>query len=201
MLGMYVPDRFSLKALESRTGSGCSPRRVRKGEKFGPFAGEKKLPGELDESLDTRLMWEVRGSKGDVLYILDASNPRYANWLRFVHQAPSQEQKNLAAIQDGENIFYLAVDDIDTDTELLIGYLDNARHLKEDYPCLLCESSFPSEEILANHLQTLHQRPSSEEKDFKCRNCGKKFPVRQALQRHVLHCSESPDPSSDSKSH
>lgn len=30
------------------------------GEKFGPFAGEKKLPGELDESSDTRLMWEVK---------------------------------------------------------------------------------------------------------------------------------------------
>lgn len=30
-----------------------------KGEKFGPFAGEKKLPSELDESTDTRLMWEV----------------------------------------------------------------------------------------------------------------------------------------------
>lgn len=42
---------------------------------------------------------QVRSSKGDVLYILDASNPRHANWLRFVHQAPSQEQKNLAAIQ------------------------------------------------------------------------------------------------------
>lgn len=27
--------------------------------------------------------------------------------------------------QDGENIFYLAVDDIDTDTELLIGFLDS----------------------------------------------------------------------------
>lgn len=32
---------------------------VLKGEKFGPFAGEKKLPSELDESSDTRLMWEV----------------------------------------------------------------------------------------------------------------------------------------------
>ena len=44
-------------------------------------------------------VWQVRGNKGDVLYVLDASNPRHANWLRFVHQAPSQEQKNLAAIQ------------------------------------------------------------------------------------------------------
>lgn len=32
---------------------------VLKGEKFGPFAGEKKLPSELDEGSDTRLMWEV----------------------------------------------------------------------------------------------------------------------------------------------
>lgn len=47
----------------------------------------------------TVFLLQVRGSKGDVLYILDASNPRHANWLRFVHQAPSQEQKNLAAIQ------------------------------------------------------------------------------------------------------
>lgn len=51
--------------------------------------------------------FQVRGSKGDVLYILDASNPRYANWLRFVHQAPSQEQKNLAAIQ----VYFFSVDD------------------------------------------------------------------------------------------
>uniref|UniRef100_A0A8C6U0S6 Zinc finger protein n=1 Tax=Neogobius melanostomus TaxID=47308 RepID=A0A8C6U0S6_9GOBI len=219
MLGMYVPDRFSLKSSKVQDGIGLyTARRVKKGEKFGPFAGEKKLPSELDESSDTRLMWEVRGSKGDVLYILDASNPRYANWLRFVHQAPSQEQKNLAAIQDGENIFYLAVDDIETDTELLIGFLDSdmeeeeeeeedeedvrdedenskeAKHLvikKEDHPCLLCESSFPSEEILAAHLQSLHQRPSTEEKEFKCRNCGKKFPIKQALQRHYEQHKEA----------
>ncbi|KAB0343698.1 hypothetical protein FD754_020624 [Muntiacus muntjak] len=43
--------------------------------------------------------FSVRGSKGEVLYILDATNPRHSNWLRFVHEAPSQEQKNLAAIQ------------------------------------------------------------------------------------------------------
>ncbi|XP_068448837.1 PR domain zinc finger protein 5 [Clinocottus analis] len=232
MLGMYVPDRFSLKASKVQDGIGLyTARRVKKGEKFGPFAGEKKLPVELEESSDTRLMWEVRGSKGDVLYILDASNPRHANWLRFVHQAPSAEQKNLAAIQDGENIFYLAVDDIETDTELLIGYLDSdmeeeeeeeeeevirdeeetskeAKRLelellikKEDHPCLLCESSFPSEDVLAAHLQSLHQRPSSDDKEFKCRSCGKRFPIKQALQRHVLHCSESLDQSGDSKAH
>ncbi|TRZ03196.1 hypothetical protein DNTS_005397, partial [Danionella cerebrum] len=118
---------------------------------------------------------------------------------------------------DGENIFYLAVDDIETDTELLIGYLDSdmeyseedsdeeheikdeeenskgSNHLvadaevlikQEDHPCLLCESSFPSEEVLAEHLQSLHQRASiQEQQGFQCRSCGKEFPVKQALQR------------------
>ncbi|KAM3832009.1 PR domain zinc finger protein 5 [Vipera latastei] len=224
MLGMYVPDRFALKSSKIQDGMGLfTARRVKKGEKFGPFAGEKRMPQELDENTDCRLMWEVRGNKGEVLYVLDASNPRHSNWLRFVHEAPSQEQKNLAAIQEGENIFYLAVEDIETDTELLIGYLDsdmeeveeddeeeaiinqeeedsnnnnNGTHkdlqqtnekdsstCKEDHACPSCESSFASQEILAEHLQTLHQKPS-EEKEFKCRNCGKKFPVKQALQRH-----------------
>ncbi|XP_016430081.1 PR domain zinc finger protein 5 [Sinocyclocheilus rhinocerous] len=236
MLGMYVPDRFVLKSSKVQDGMGLyTARAVKKGEKFGPFAGEKRMLSDLDESMDPRLMWEVRGNKEDVLYILDASNPRHANWLRFVHQAPSQEQKNLAAIQDGENIFYLAVDDIETDTELLIGYLDSdmeeeeedleedqdikdedgnsteSKHLsaetelvikKEDYPCLLCESSFPSEEVLAEHLQSLHQRGSAEDKELKCRTCGKEFPVKQALQRHVLHCTESSASSGDpSKDH
>ncbi|NWX53090.1 PRDM5 protein, partial [Steatornis caripensis] len=204
------------------------------GEKFGPFAGEKRMPQELDENTDRRLMWEVCGSKGEVLYILDASNPRHSNWLRFVHEAPSQEQKNLAAIQEGENIFYLAVEDIETDTELLIGYLDSDMEeeeeeeevsviqededsgnnkevqpavekiadpltCKEDHACPNCESSFASQEILAEHLQTLHQKPS-EEKEFKCQNCGKKFPVKQALQRHVLQCTENIGPGDSSRS-
>ncbi|CAL8252612.1 unnamed protein product, partial [Boreogadus saida] len=145
---------------------------------------------------------QVRGGKGDVLYVLDASNPRHANWLRFVHQAPSQDQKNLAAIQvprmtvwgRRENIFYLAPDDIDTELGAA-DWLPGQRHerliKKEDHPCLLCESSFPSEEVLAAHLQSLHQRPGGDDKEFKCRNCSKRFPVKQALQRHVLHCSEA----------
>ncbi|XP_065541999.1 PR domain zinc finger protein 5 isoform X8 [Lathamus discolor] len=230
MLGMYVPDRFALKSSKVQDGMGLyAARRVKKGEKFGPFAGEKRMPEELDESTDCRLMWEVRGNKGEVLYILDASNPRHSNWLRFVHEAPSQEQKNLAAIQEGENIFYLAVEDIETDTELLIGYLDSDMEeeeeeeevtvtqeddgsgnnkevqpadtltFNEEHACPNCESSFASQEILAEHLQTLHQKPS-EEKEFKCQNCAKKFPVKQALQRHVLQCAENISPGDTSSS-
>uniref|UniRef100_A0A9J7ZYL7 Zinc finger protein n=1 Tax=Cyprinus carpio carpio TaxID=630221 RepID=A0A9J7ZYL7_CYPCA len=221
MLGMYVPGRFLLKSSKVQDGMGHTHTHTythtfalsSQGEKFGPFVSEKQMLSDLDESINPRLMWEVRENKRDVLYILDASNPRHANWLPFIHQAPSQEQKNLGAIQDGENIFYLAVDDIEMDTELLIGYLESdmkeeeedleedqdiqdedgnsteSKHLsKEDNPCLLCESSFPSEEVLAEHLQSLDQRGSTEDKEFKCHSCGKEFPVKQALQGHVKVC-------------
>lgn len=71
-----------------------------------PARSDRKWTGEQAVVHFWQLVWllfsfQVRESKGDVLYILDASNPRHANWLRFVHQAPSQEQKNLAAIQVG----------------------------------------------------------------------------------------------------
>lgn len=56
---------------------------------------------------------------------------------------------------------------------------------KEDYACPQCDSSFISEEIRAEHLQTLHQKPT-EEKEFQCKSCGKKFPVKQALQRQCV---------------
>lgn len=38
----------------------------------------------------------------------------------------------LIVFQEGENIFYLAVDDIETDTELLIGYLDSDAEAEEE---------------------------------------------------------------------
>uniref|UniRef100_G1P685 Zinc finger protein n=1 Tax=Myotis lucifugus TaxID=59463 RepID=G1P685_MYOLU len=177
-------------------------------------------------------VFQVRGSQGEVLYVLDATNPRHSNWLRFVHEAPSQEQKNLAAIQEGENIFYLAVEDIESDTELLIGYLDSdmeadeeepqtppmaleggghlaqgestpgrtgCRGCGEDHACPQCESSFPSEEVLAEHLHALHRTPDGE-KEFKCKPCGKKFPVRQALQRHALQCPAKGSPKDSPRS-
>uniref|UniRef100_A0A9L0J1Q2 Zinc finger protein n=1 Tax=Equus asinus TaxID=9793 RepID=A0A9L0J1Q2_EQUAS len=203
MLGMYVPDKFSLKSSRVQDGMGLyrAPR-VTKAEKFGLFAGEKRMPEDLDENMDYRLMWEVRGSKGEVLYILDATNPQHSNWLCFVHEAPSQEQKNLALL-----IGYLDSDmEADEEEQQIMTMINEGevKHskgqstagrkdhfgCKEDYACPQCESSFTSEEILAEHLQTLHQKPT-EEKKFKCKNCGKKFPVKQALQRHFEQHQET----------
>ncbi|XDV45459.1 hypothetical protein PO909_013556 [Leuciscus waleckii] len=76
---------------------------------------------------------------------------------------------------------------LSTETELVIK--------NEDYPCLLCENNFPSEDMLAEHLQSFHQRGSTEDKEFKCRSCGKEFPVKQALQRHTESSASSEDPS------
>ncbi|KAG9480192.1 hypothetical protein GDO78_011943 [Eleutherodactylus coqui] len=71
MLGMYVPDRFSLKSSQVQDGMGIyTSRRVKKGEKFGPFAGEKRIPTEVDEIMDNRLMWEVATHNSLILHFL-----------------------------------------------------------------------------------------------------------------------------------
>ncbi|PNI51800.1 PRDM5 isoform 13 [Pan troglodytes] len=72
MLGMYVPDRFSLKSSRVQDGMGLyTARRVRKGEKFGPFAGEKRMPEDLDENMDYRLMWEIKkGKEKKLMFIM-----------------------------------------------------------------------------------------------------------------------------------
>ncbi|XP_021092099.1 PR domain zinc finger protein 5 isoform X3 [Heterocephalus glaber] len=226
MLGMYVPDRFSLKSSRVQDGMGLyTARRVRKGEKFGPFAGEKRMPEDLDENMDYRLMWEVRGSKGEVLYILDATNPRHSNWLRFVHEAPSQEQKNLAAIQvllaqsnprtvlkgthegvttrgepslgaifkEGENIFYLAVEDIETDTELLIGYLDSDMEADEEEQQIM--TVIKEGKIENSKGQSAAGRKGDTKKKLICSVCNKKCSSASSLQEHrkiheIFDCQE-----------
>lgn len=99
--------------------------------------------------------FQVRGSKGDVLYILDASNPRHANWLRFVHQAPSQEQKNLAAIQ----VHFLSVDRKSlslnskdktkkTRIRFLLSILSSKQDLKNDFSLTLKVNKFLASVLL-----------------------------------------------------
>lgn len=41
------------------------------GEKFGPFAGEKRMPGDLDKSMDPRLMWEVVKLINDAAFVFN----------------------------------------------------------------------------------------------------------------------------------
>ncbi|XP_066090033.1 PR domain zinc finger protein 5 isoform X2 [Saccopteryx bilineata] len=244
MLGMYVPDRFSLKSSRVQDGMGLyTARRVAKGEKFGPFAGEKRMPEDLDENMDYRLMWEVwaspgpkrtrlghterprsvcfpcpsptswhlqvlhllnflslspgglvRGSKGEVLYVLDATNPRHSNWLRFVHEAPSQEQKNLAAIQEGENIFYLALEDIETDTELLIGYLDSDMEADEEEPQTITVTR--ERAVVGKHGQGQPASGRTDcfgcDGDHACPQCDSSFTSEEVLTEHLHALHQTP---------
>ncbi|XP_076996289.1 PR domain zinc finger protein 5 isoform X4 [Tamandua tetradactyla] len=193
MLGLYVPERFALRSSRVQDGLGLyAARAVRKGEKFGPFAGEKRTPEDLDEHMDYRFMWEVRGSEGEVLYVLDATNPRHSNWLRFVHEAPSQEQKNLAAIQEGENIFYLAIEDIETDTELLIGHLDS--DLEADEEGQQATAGVKGGEVKSPRGQSKAGRRGRRGRDEEraCPQCAASFASAEILAEHMHALHRAP---------
>uniref|UniRef100_A0A8C1Y0K1 PR domain containing 5 n=1 Tax=Cyprinus carpio TaxID=7962 RepID=A0A8C1Y0K1_CYPCA len=220
MLGMYVPGRFLLKSSKVQDGMGLVTHThtythtfalSSQGEKFGPFVGEKQMLSDLDESINPRLMWEVRENKRDVLYILDASNPRHANWLRFIHQAPSQEQKNLGAIQVHE-IF----DCTDSKASLLRCCICDVCAEKHTYTCDICSRSrsfkrldqtaahkiihsedkpykckWSWKEFAHSNVYKNHKKTHSEDRPFQCEECKALFRTPFSLQRHLLiHTSE-----------
>nr|XP_055188931.1 collagen alpha-1(I) chain-like isoform X5 [Nyctereutes procyonoides] len=100
--GVGAPSLQPLRELHfqpGRSGSAPPPAPVpgprRGGEAGGGWGESARSP----EAAPCRSRPGVRGSKGEVLYILDATNPRHSTRLRFFHEAPSQKQKTLAAIQ------------------------------------------------------------------------------------------------------
>lgn len=64
---------------------------------------------------------------------MDGLDEEKSNWMRYVNPAHSQQEQNLAACQNGMNIYFYTVKAIPADQELLVWYCPEfARRL--NYP-------------------------------------------------------------------
>ncbi len=64
---------------------------------------------------------------------MDGLDEEKSNWMRYVNPAHSQQEQNLAACQNGMNIYFYTVKAIPADQELLVWYCPEFAH-RLNYP-------------------------------------------------------------------
>ncbi|KAL8584122.1 hypothetical protein ACOMHN_011737 [Nucella lapillus] len=90
---------------------------------FGPFVGEiipTEELGQKEKDIDFRYAWHVSDDKtSKVLHVVNATKPEKGNWMRYVNSARFFEEQNIMSVQEGTDIYYKALKDIEPGEELL----------------------------------------------------------------------------------
>ena len=101
------------------------------GTRFGPVVGQYRTPEESKiPGMDRKYFWKIFNKlTGRVHFIRDGKDVNKANWMRHVQPA-FREDQNLVAYQDGNEVYFLAIRQINRDEELLVWYgYDYAKRL------------------------------------------------------------------------
>ncbi|XP_016122790.1 PR domain zinc finger protein 1-like [Sinocyclocheilus grahami] len=105
---------------------------IPKGTRFGPLVGESYTAENVPKDANRKYFWRIY-SNGDFHHFVDGLDEEKSNWMRYVNPAHSQQEQNLAACQNGMNIYFYTVKAIPADQELLVWYCPEfARRL--NYP-------------------------------------------------------------------
>lgn len=74
-------------------------------------------------------------SRGELHHFIDGFNEEKSNWMRYVNPAHSAREQNLAACQNGMNVYFYTIKPIPANQELLVWYCrDFAGRLHYPYP-------------------------------------------------------------------
>ncbi|XP_028836517.1 PR domain zinc finger protein 1a [Denticeps clupeoides] len=131
---------------------------IPKGTRFGPLVGERYTADNVPKDANRKYFWRIFAD-GEFHHFVDGLDEEKSNWMRYVNPARSQQEQNLAACQNGMNVYFYTVKPIPADQELLVWYCPEfARRLH--YP--------PSGELMMQKLkQSLIDVKVSEEKPVK----------------------------------
>lgn len=93
----------------------------------GVYVGVRKS----EENANAFYSWEINefdpetgeaNEEGPVEFCVDATNPKKANWARYVNCGPARASLNLTARQEWDKMFYVATRNIEPGEELFIDY-------------------------------------------------------------------------------
>ncbi|CAM4887103.1 unnamed protein product [Rotaria socialis] len=97
-------------------------RRIARFSYFGPYVGYKRSVDLIHGA--SSYAWNVLDKSGNVMYYIDAVDPKNSNWLRFVNCPNNFAQRNLMSLVYHGDIFYLSIRNIEVGEELLVYYGD-----------------------------------------------------------------------------
>lgn len=134
----YDPDSKEVIGVKSK-------EYIPKGTRFGPFVGENYNKDAVPKDTNRNFFWRIY-TNGELNHFIDGYNENKSNWMRYVNPAHSTQEQNLAACQNGTNIYFYTIKAIPANFDLLVWYC------REFAERLHCPSSG---ELVANLKQSL----------------------------------------------
>ncbi|XP_023578118.1 PR domain zinc finger protein 1 isoform X3 [Octodon degus] len=163
---------------------------IPKGTRFGPLIGEIYTSDTVPKNANRKYFWRIY-SRGELHHFIDGFNEEKSNWMRYVnpaHPAHSAREQNLAACQNGMNIYFYTIKPIPANQELLVWYCrDFAERLH--YP-------YPGELTMLNLTQTQNSNPKQPSAE-KTELCPKNAPKREYSVKEILKLDSNPSKGKD----
>ncbi|XP_024917531.1 PR domain zinc finger protein 1a isoform X2 [Cynoglossus semilaevis] len=136
----------------------CSREYIPKGTRFGPLVGEIYTADSIPRDANRKYFWRIHAD-GEFHHIVDGLDETRSNWMRYVNPAHSATEQNLAACQNGMEIYFYTVKPVPAGAELLVWYChDFARRLH--YPP---SGEQMMQKLKQSLLEVKQQQVSSEE--------------------------------------
>ncbi|KAI5712607.1 uncharacterized protein LOC103511638 isoform X1 [Diaphorina citri] len=135
---------------------------------FGPFEGQRVTNDDTDHSYG----WNINALNWRANESILAQDPATSNWMRYVNSARNYAELNIKNFVDySGNVYYIALEDIEPNTELMANYHASFNISPEmfwsgafrhnltyvSFDCKSCNKSYSSPLFAKQHLQDEHK--------------------------------------------
>lgn len=117
---LSLPDILEIKKLADESSSVFSKSLVEVGTEFGPFIAKRNLTLNPSSNFPIKLFIDNESDLSE--YFLDTTDENECCWMMFVSPASDVEEQNLICYQDGEDIYFGSIKDIQPREELKVWY-------------------------------------------------------------------------------
>uniref|UniRef100_A0A8C5PMR5 PR domain zinc finger protein 1 n=1 Tax=Leptobrachium leishanense TaxID=445787 RepID=A0A8C5PMR5_9ANUR len=165
---------FNFDPADKKVIGVSSKEYIPKGTRFGPYIGDSYTSESVPEEADRKYFWRIY-SNGELHHYIDGKNEDKSNWMRYVNPAHSVHKQNLAACQNGMEVYFYTIMPIPANDELRVWYSrDFAKRL--NYPM--------SNDVLTNlqHSLSITEDQTTEKVTIKKSTPKKEHSVEEILK-------------------